>query len=148
VVIVICCCCKLKERCHRSLLLLMLRKELGVATTSRCEQHKVQHLQEDTKTRYVFYIFSLHLRFLYIFSLGLGLWDLCFACFQSSSTLGLCFDGNFDMFARAIVVGAIVAWACWSDCVCWSDCCLSLLERLLLEHKIDHICSSAITLFL
>jgi len=68
-----CCCCKLKEWCHRSLLLLMLREELGVATTSRCEQHKVQHLQEDTKTRYVFYIFSLHLRFLYIFSLGLGL---------------------------------------------------------------------------
>jgi hypothetical protein len=68
-----CCCCKLKEWCHHSLLLLMLREELGVATTSRCEQHKVQHLQEDTKTRYVFYIFSLHLRFLYIFSLGLGL---------------------------------------------------------------------------
>jgi hypothetical protein len=29
------------------------------------------------------------------------------------------------MFARAIVFGAIVAWACWSNRVCWSDCCLS-----------------------
>jgi hypothetical protein len=31
--------------------------------------------------------FFLHLWFLHIFNLGLSLWDLCFDCFQSSSTL-------------------------------------------------------------
>jgi hypothetical protein len=36
---------------------LMFREELGIATTSRCEQHEVQCFQEDTKTKFVFYTF-------------------------------------------------------------------------------------------
>jgi hypothetical protein len=59
--------------------------KLGVITTSRCEQRKVQQVQQDSTTRYGFYIIFFHLTFLYIFNVGLGLWDLSFACFQSSS---------------------------------------------------------------
>jgi hypothetical protein len=50
-------CRKLKEHGHRPLLPSMFKEEQGVAATWRFKQHEVQHLQEDTKTRYVFYIF-------------------------------------------------------------------------------------------
>jgi hypothetical protein len=58
----------LQQWCHHPLPSLMFREELGVVATSRCEQRKVQHFQEDTKTKYVFYIFfalvvSLHFQF-------------------------------------------------------------------------------------
>jgi hypothetical protein len=45
----------LLQWCHHPMPSLMFKEELGVAATSRCEQHNVQHFQEDTKTRYVFY---------------------------------------------------------------------------------------------
>jgi hypothetical protein len=35
----------------------MFKEELGIATTSRCEQYKVQYFQEDTKTKFLFYNF-------------------------------------------------------------------------------------------
>jgi len=66
----------LLQWCHHPLPSLMFREELGVAVTSRCEQCKVQHFEEDTKTKYVFYIFFCTCDFM-----GLGLWDLFFAYF-------------------------------------------------------------------
>jgi hypothetical protein len=45
------------QLCTHPLLSLMFREELGIATTSRCEQHEVQYFQEDTKTKFAFYNF-------------------------------------------------------------------------------------------
>jgi hypothetical protein len=74
-------CHKLKKWCHRSLMLLMYRG------TKSCCNFKVWVTQGATSSRrhenkvHVLHFF-LHLRFFYIFSLGLGLWDLCFASFK------------------------------------------------------------------
>jgi hypothetical protein len=57
----------LLQQCHRPLLI--FKEELGVAAILRCEQREVQHLlEEDTRTSYIFYIFSalkvsLHFQF-------------------------------------------------------------------------------------
>ncbi len=49
---------KLKKFAHWLTMPLMFKEEQGVAATWRfTKQHKVQHLQEDMKTKYVFYIF-------------------------------------------------------------------------------------------
>jgi hypothetical protein len=45
------------QLCNRPLSLLMFKEKLGIATTSRCEQHEVQYFQEETKTKFVFYNF-------------------------------------------------------------------------------------------
>jgi hypothetical protein len=45
------------QPCTHPLSSLMFKEELGIATTSRCEQHEVQYFQEDTKTKFVFYKF-------------------------------------------------------------------------------------------
>jgi len=45
------------QLCNHPFSSLMFRKELGIATTSRCEQHVVQYFQENTKTKFVFYNF-------------------------------------------------------------------------------------------
>lgn len=55
---------RLKEHGHCLLPPLMFKEEQGVVTTWRSKQHKLQHLQEDMNTRYVFYKKILHLRFL------------------------------------------------------------------------------------
>ncbi len=47
----------MQQLCNHPLSLLMFKEELGIATTSRCEQHEVQYFQEDTKTKFVFYNF-------------------------------------------------------------------------------------------
>jgi hypothetical protein len=46
----------------------MFREELGIATISRCEQHRVQYFQEDTKmslsfTNFFALVVSLHFQF-------------------------------------------------------------------------------------
>jgi len=43
------------QLCNHPLSLLMFKEKLGIATTSRCEQHEVQYFQEETKTKFVFY---------------------------------------------------------------------------------------------
>jgi hypothetical protein len=45
------------QLCNHPLSLLMFKEKLGIATTSRCEQHEVQYFQEETKTKFVFYNF-------------------------------------------------------------------------------------------
>jgi hypothetical protein len=80
----------------------MFIEELGIATTSRWEQHKVQYFQQDTKTRFVFYKFFCTCGFS-TFSIWVEVYEI-FAL--TTFKVHQCLDG---------------AWC--NDCVWWNGCC-------------------------
>jgi hypothetical protein len=72
----------LLQWCHHSSPLLMFKEELGVVIGFlRTFRVGIKRHQKSTSSTF----FSYTTKFLCIFSLGLDLWDLCFACFQISS---------------------------------------------------------------
>jgi hypothetical protein len=76
-----------------------------------------------TREQATSFTFFLHLRCLYIFNLGLGLWDLCLACFQSSALRQNLLEQPC-LLERSCLLGKL--------CLLEQPC---LLERSLLEHK-------------
>ncbi len=90
------------QLCNHPFSLLMFKEELGIVTTSRCEQHMVQYFQEDTKTKFIFYNFF---------------WTCGFSTFSIWVQV-------YDIFAlTACKVHQCLDKAWWNDCVWWSDCC-------------------------
>jgi len=79
----------------------MFKEELGIATTSRCEQHEVQSSQDDTKTKFVFYTFFCTCGF-FTFSIWVWVYEI------------------FALTAYKVHQHLNKAW--WSDHVWWSDC--------------------------
>jgi hypothetical protein len=99
------------QLCNHPLSLLMFKEKLGIATTSRYEQHEVQYFQEEIKTKFVFYNFFCTCGFR-IFSIWVKVYEIfCFDYLHSSSRLR----------------ESLVERSC-------------LVERLLLEDKTNHLC--------